>query len=662
MWTPPRSDDHFGVNILALDGGGIYGLTEALLLKKLCRACEWFLSGDDQPIFAGCSAGALNALLLAQEKRPRDAVLSGKLEAFWKESGTFSNSNPTNAYLSLFGLTPWFSDTDFLHLLEQYFGDSRLSQLAHPVIITGYSWNGRTPKFDKNRAPLPWPMSVFASMAEAQAQKPSEDSWGPVCFTSIQLPDDVLGVAKIIHNKLPVDDYNLVDVAYAAASPPGYRRVRGGVGDGGAFNANPAVTALAIAQRLRVPLKGLDLFQARLFVISRDHGGMPNDALRLEHQFKHVSAGEKRFDLANITVLSVGAGQAQPAYWLTDVDLGMTAFQAVPTNPNTHTWMSPSSFSLDPEADDAALIGKHLLGENFHRLNPGVMTLPTMAAVTGCRFPWIRQQYILQIESGVESDEVRKDVTATTEFLTREWELPKGLDAYVQELARGANLQAVKQSQLAFWGLIEAARTTDPALTSAIVNLVTQGPPGIALEAAMWDKMVTTGKPFLGMILAEGGTTMRADVTHILREIRGLVDRAVELSFLGDRLASLEGLTKPLQPSLLLALAEKFGLAASELEACLPAVPDLVRTFYATDAATAARYLRLAADKSHPMAMVELCGNLQRRLGVAPAKPDAPPVLFEAPALPDVMKDPIFLDTVTEVLRKALNTSTTASA
>ena len=39
--------------ILSLDGGGIYGLTEALLLKELCRRDQRFLTRGNIFLFAG---------------------------------------------------------------------------------------------------------------------------------------------------------------------------------------------------------------------------------------------------------------------------------------------------------------------------------------------------------------------------------------------------------------------------------------------------------------------------------------------------------------------------------------------------------------------------------------------------------------------------------
>src|SRR5690242_19279812 len=104
------------IRIVSIDGGGIYGLTSATWMRQLCERDPNFLKptgpGAQIPLLAGISSGAVNALLLAKEPDPRQALLDGVIQAFWKEPiGAFSHSNPWTAWWSLYGVGGWFGTT-----------------------------------------------------------------------------------------------------------------------------------------------------------------------------------------------------------------------------------------------------------------------------------------------------------------------------------------------------------------------------------------------------------------------------------------------------------------------------------------------------------------------------------------------------------------------
>lgn len=128
--------------VLSIDGSGIYGLAVALLLRKLYEQKPNFLEAID--LFAGTSSGAANVLLLAKHEDPGRAVREGALERFWREPKLFSNNNPWNAYLSLFGLTPWYDTADEMEVLNRYFGGRTLGDLHHNVLVTTFNWTGST--------------------------------------------------------------------------------------------------------------------------------------------------------------------------------------------------------------------------------------------------------------------------------------------------------------------------------------------------------------------------------------------------------------------------------------------------------------------------------------------------------------------------------------
>ncbi|UCH49738.1 MAG: patatin-like phospholipase family protein [Betaproteobacteria bacterium] len=197
--------------VLAMDAGGIYGTFSAIMLRKLCERDENFLKNDQVTLFAGSSAGAINALILAKEDNPRDAVLKErKLERFFKDSRVYSNrKNPVAGALSLVGLASWSGEADFYSVLEDYFGEMKMKDLKHRVMITAFDLRGK-------------PEDVFG-----------QREWQPRIFYNF--PD---GEAD--------RELYVKDVAYGAASPPTLRPVRNGITDGGFFASDP--TAFAIAK------------------------------------------------------------------------------------------------------------------------------------------------------------------------------------------------------------------------------------------------------------------------------------------------------------------------------------------------------------------------------------------------------------------------------
>lgn len=231
--SPPQSQ---GIHrLLSMDGGGIYGLATAMMLKSLCQRNEQFLSKGDVWMFAGTSAGALNSLLLAHQETPREFVLSGELEYFWRQYGLFAGyDNPQDQWLSLWSAKPWFSPEPFRNVLKQYFGDLTLGQLKNNVLITTFDWSGG--------GKGSWRPKMFYNFPESEKDRSAR----------------------------------VVDVAYAAGAPPGMRAIPGGLGDGGIFVPNPAVNAIAKAVSFFSP-HGLEHVLPILFYLS--------DAIEAQSEF-----------------------------------------------------------------------------------------------------------------------------------------------------------------------------------------------------------------------------------------------------------------------------------------------------------------------------------------------------------------------------------------
>lgn len=224
------------LRVLSIDGAGIYGYVGARWLRQLSERVPNFLAPDDEhriALFAGISSGAVNALLLAKHADPREALRTKELETFWKTpNGAFANTNPVASALSMMGMTPLFSTSDFLRQLKDHFGDMRIGDLKHPVLIGTFNFHGKSGKIDfGDESDLPWLSQGFRPPPPAADEKGSSArlrQWRPKFFNNLRRNE-------------PDCDYRVVDIAFAAAAPPPLRAIRGGLGDAAVFTANPSV-------------------------------------------------------------------------------------------------------------------------------------------------------------------------------------------------------------------------------------------------------------------------------------------------------------------------------------------------------------------------------------------------------------------------------------
>jgi hypothetical protein len=415
--------------VLSLDGGGIYGLTTAFWLRMLCEADEHFLSKEDvqneeSPIvFAGLSAGAVMALLLAQAESPREAILRGDLENIWLEPvGAFSNQlNPITAWRSLFTLGGWAGEQDFMSLLYSYFGTQTMKDLVHPVFVSAFNWTGeKSPKFPdpnefvsgwfpfwpwwaapfspswgKSNNPTPWPSAFSPDNIVKARQK----IWGPKFFTS--------------HDKDQVSkDLPVVEIAYGCCTAPGTRATRGGIGDAAVFTPNPSANVLA----------GLYHF------VSFAHGRTmnPGDVLNSIH------------------LLSVGNGFATPHYWLRNTDLSYRQTSHSPTNPLAGIFFSPTSSAMfdgnienanilcelfltvpDAQAHEAQRAegteqeGSHPAISRYFRLAPRLLPVPAPTASVLARFSCFKDFFVHQIHHAVMSPKSLAEVAKALKFIRK---------------------------------------------------------------------------------------------------------------------------------------------------------------------------------------------------------------------------------------------------
>jgi hypothetical protein len=472
--------------ILSLDGGGIYGLTTAIWLRQLCEQVPGFLVPGQVRLFAGTSSGAINCLLMAMHEAPREAVLSGQLERFWKGTGVFSNQNAWTR--SLGGhVTSLFGTEDFLNALRDEFGDMTLGDMKNRALISTYNWTGTPTEKQTFGTPfdgpdVDWsafrPENVFRPWERTTNQKTragqTHAHWRPKFFDS--------------HGLTTTDrDIKVVDVAYAAACVPGLRSLRGGLGDGASFNANPSVSALAhLMEQWEACVKhGLPLRELtgnanpELDVSPREqirriiadgfmpHQDRPQPYLELAHRWKKLGPKEKEKEvkdasldheawvttqgkgilLAWTKMLSVGSGQALPALGYSNIDVGSSLWQQLPTSPFDGVFLPSTLFALDAPATAAEYSIRRLLhDERSLRLNPDLMPIPTVLASIMAINPGLRAYITKMIYDQTESAKSKNAVSNAAKFL--EQQATFGTDWYHDE--PGTTKTRCKE-QLATW-------------------------------------------------------------------------------------------------------------------------------------------------------------------------------------------------------------------
>jgi patatin-like phospholipase/acyl hydrolase len=196
--------------ILALDGGGIRGLLEVVILQRLEEAVPGWLKRVD--LLAGTSTGGIIALGLAHEKSLAD------IRQLYYEKGPYIFYYSWLHYLLHLG--PIFGakhkNNHLRKELDKQFGVIKLKDLKKKVLIASFDLAGD----------------------EAKQPDKTKRSWKPKFFHNFEGPDS--------DGDLPV-----VDVALYTSAAPSYFPTAGSFVDGGVAANNPAMAALAQTQDVR---------------------------------------------------------------------------------------------------------------------------------------------------------------------------------------------------------------------------------------------------------------------------------------------------------------------------------------------------------------------------------------------------------------------------
>lgn len=222
------------LRVLSLDGGSVMTLISLYLLRRMVTLDSNFLSGVN--LIAGTSAGAFNSLVLAQTEL--DAASAGptldRCIKFWEEDALNLTRNSVVGTVEAWtGIGAVFqTEALFAYYRDNFFGDTRLSQLKKKVAITSFQLDSYHP------------LDSLAAHDTANGFR----SWQPKVYHNFE------NIHR--HDKVPphaIDEHNphlkAVDVALASGSPPVLTPIYNGHLDGGMFANNPAMAALSLILR-----------------------------------------------------------------------------------------------------------------------------------------------------------------------------------------------------------------------------------------------------------------------------------------------------------------------------------------------------------------------------------------------------------------------------
>ncbi len=149
------------VRILSIDGGGIRGIIPAVSLKYIEDYLAEKVPGtslcDHFDMIAGTSTGGiLTALLLAPNSELPNRPLYSAADAlkFYQQEGfSIFNGSKVSNWKRLWGLRSAvsFSPKRIEALFAQYFGDTKISELLRPALITTYDMQRKHAYFFTSR-------------------------------------------------------------------------------------------------------------------------------------------------------------------------------------------------------------------------------------------------------------------------------------------------------------------------------------------------------------------------------------------------------------------------------------------------------------------------------------------------------------------------------
>lgn len=168
--------------ILCIDGGGIRGIIPAVVLEELEQRTGRAIS-DCFDLIAGTSTGGIIALALTRpDPRGRPQYSAADVLGFYEDIGpSIFERDALHRALTLESLAgPRFDSAPLRRALDEYFGDTRLSEALRDVLVTSYDIERREPFFFKSHYARVQPERDFTMRDVAAATAAGPTYFEPV--------------------------------------------------------------------------------------------------------------------------------------------------------------------------------------------------------------------------------------------------------------------------------------------------------------------------------------------------------------------------------------------------------------------------------------------------------------------------------------------------
>jgi len=120
------------MRIISIDGGGVYGVSSAVLLKRLIEKYPTLLEKVD--MIAGTSIGGVIAMGLAKGISPEEII--NYFRSFAEDA--FVVESLERKCLSPIGLKSFYSNKGLLKIMDSIFGDTKLKDMKKNVLVPAF--------------------------------------------------------------------------------------------------------------------------------------------------------------------------------------------------------------------------------------------------------------------------------------------------------------------------------------------------------------------------------------------------------------------------------------------------------------------------------------------------------------------------------------------
>jgi uncharacterized protein len=222
------------MNIISLDGGGIFGLITAVVLDRIEAECPGAIAKAD--MFVGTSIGGIMSLILANGHSTKNLIeICGDPKSFLTKS-------EARSLASRLGLCAYYNDNGRKKVLSRWLGDKTLGDLDKYVAIHSFKLDG--------------------------------PAWNSAVFHNIP------GDSDLAHSR----NMPAIDAGMATSAAPMYFPSYGHYVDGGVTANNPAMTAIALTQDRQLNWKwaGSPLQDIKVFSVGRTYAGDEIDRMNFD--------------------------------------------------------------------------------------------------------------------------------------------------------------------------------------------------------------------------------------------------------------------------------------------------------------------------------------------------------------------------------------------